>query len=148
MFSFTLNATFNAPITDVYDAFHRTDILLHWFAPGDLFVSQAMSDFKEGGRYRIAMNEPTGQHYTLTGQYVKILTNEKLVFTWAWEDNLEQSIITNVEVSFVAKGDSTTEVTIVHGGFANQAECDQHQYGWVGCLEKLSTLDIEALRES
>lgn len=140
MYQFTLNAQFKAPITPLFDAFHKPDVLMEWFAPGQLFVAQVAADFREGGRFRIVMQEPSSTQHSLTGEYVTILPNEALVFSWAWEDNLEESIITTVDCRFEAIDDDTTELALVHSGFANEAERDQHQQGWVSCLEKLSGL--------
>ncbi len=138
MYHFTLNVTFHASTTHIFDAFHKPEILIQWFAPGNVKVLQIMSNFTEGGRYRIQMTEPTGQQYTLTGEYTRILANEKLVMSWAWEDNDEESIITTVDIEFESKDDNTTQLTLVHSGFVNEQERDQHQQGWMACFEKLA----------
>lgn len=138
MYHFTLNVTFHASPSHIFDAFHKPELLIQWFAPGSVQVSQIMSNFTEGGRYRIQMMEPNGQQYTLTGEYTKILTNEKLVMSWAWEDNEEESVITTVDIEFESEGDSTTHLTLVHSGFVNEQERDQHQQGWMACFEKLA----------
>lgn len=138
MYHFTLNVTFHASPTHIFDAFHKPELLIQWFAPGNVQVSQIMSNFTEGGRYRIQMTEPNGQQYTLTGEYTKILANEKLVMSWAWEDNDEESIMTMVDIEFESQDDSTTQLTLVHSGFMNEQERDQHQQGWMACFEKLA----------
>lgn len=143
MYDFTLNGTFCAPVTALYKAFHAPELLIQWFAPGAIQLAQVMANFEEKGRYRMVMQEPSGAQYVLVGEYVSILPNESLVYTWAWEDNLEQSVVSTVEVSFTAIDDSTTELNLHHSGFANQAECDQHQQAWISCLEKLSALNWE-----
>ena len=138
MYHFTLNVTFHASPSHIFDAFHKPEWLIQWFAPGSVQVSQIMSNFTEGGRYRIQMMEPNGQQYTLTGEYTKILANEKLVMSWAWEDNEEESVIPTVDIEFESEGDSTTHLTLVHSGFVNEQERDQHQQGWMACFEKLA----------
>ncbi len=142
MFHFTLNATFHAALTPVFEAFHKPELLMQWFAPGDVMVSQVMSDFREGGRYRIVLLETSGQQYALTGQYTHIVTNEHLAFSWAWEDNQEESVITAVDIRFDEQDKDTTHVTLTHSGFMNEAERDQHQHGWMACLEKLASLPL------
>lgn len=142
MFQFSLSMTLNAPIDQVYQAFHNPERLMQWFAPGVTLVAQMMSDFTEGGRYRIILQEPNGAQNSLTGQFTRIIPNEYLAYSWAWEDNLEESVITQVELVFTPRDDSTTEVTLTHSGFANEQEREQHQYGWISCLEKLAALNL------
>lgn len=142
MYHFTLNATFHAPLTPIFDAFHKPDALMEWFAPGEAEVKQVMSDFKEGGRYRIVLAEPAGQEYSLTGQYTHIVANEHLAFSWAWEDNEEESIMTAVDIHFEAENADTTTITLTQTGFMNEQERDQHQNGWMSCLEQLATLPL------
>lgn len=142
MYHFTLNATFHAPLTPIFDAFHKPDALMAWFAPGEAKVTQAVSNFEEGGRYRIVLEEPSGQEYSLTGQYTLIVPNEHLAFSWAWEDNEEESIMTAVDIVFEAENADTTTIALTHTGFMNEHERDQHQNGWMSCLEQLATLPL------
>ena len=99
-----------------------------------------MSDFREGGRYRIKMADPSGVEMSLTGEYVKILANEQLSFSWAWEDDIEESVITSVDIHFEETEDDNVRLVLIQQGFLNQQECDQHNYAWMSCLEKLSVL--------
>lgn len=143
MHQFTLDVTLDGSLPFIYAAFHEPEYLSEWFAPGNCSVTQVMSNFKEGGRYRIKMREPNGAEISLTGEYVTVLANEKLAFSWAWEDNLEDSVMTAVDVYFEAVNDDQVRLVIIQSGFANQDETDQHQYAWMSCLEKLAALASE-----
>lgn len=138
MYQFTLNVVIHAPVSFVYSAFHEPEYLSEWFAPGDCRVSQVMNSFREGGKYRIKMLEPSGGEMGLVGEYITIMKNQKLEFSWAWEDNAEETVMTNVAIGFEQQTNDQVNVTIIHGGFSNQQECDQHQYGWMSCLQKLA----------
>lgn len=140
MYQFTLNVSLHGPLSFVYAAFHEPEYLSEWFAPGNCAVSQLMNSFREGGKYRVKMLEPSGAEMSLTGEYIKILTDEKLVFSWAWEDNDEETVMTSVDIAFEENGSKDVQLTLIHSGFSNQQECDQHQYGWMSCLEKLAVL--------
>jgi uncharacterized protein YndB with AHSA1/START domain len=142
VYSFTLNTTFSLPTPQLFKAFHKTDYLILWFAPGQSRITQVMSSFTKNGRYRMRFQEVNGEEYSLLGEYMEILEDQNLQFSWAWEDTLEQSIITLVDIKFNALDSHTTTISLTHSGFANQAECDQHQLGWISCLEKLSTLAL------
>ena len=99
-----------------------------------------MSDFKEGGRYRIKMMDPSGIEMSLTGEYVTILANEQLSFSWAWEDDMEESVMTSVDIHFEKTAEGNVRLVLIQQGFLNKQECDQHNYAWMSCLEKLAVL--------
>ena len=120
MHEFKIDVTLDASLPFVFAAFHEPEYLSEWFAPGDCSVTQIMIDFKEGGRYRIKMMDSSGIEMSLTGEYVTILANEQLSFSWAEEGNVR--------------------LVLIQQGFVNKQECDQHNYAWMSCLEKLAVL--------
>ena len=140
MHEFKIDVTLDASLPFVFAAFHEPEYLSEWFAPGDCSVTQIMSDFKEGGRYRIKMMDPSGIEMSLTGEYVTILANEQLSFSWAWEDDMEESVMTSVDIHFQKTEEGNVRLVLIQQGFLNKQECDQHNYAWMSCLEKLAVL--------
>ena len=140
MHEFKIDVTLDASLPFVFAAFHEPEYLSEWFAPGDCSVTQIMSDFKEGGRYRIKMMDPSGIEMSLTGEYVTILANEQLSFSWAWEDDMEESVMTSVDIHFEKTEEGNVRFVLIQQGFLNKQECDQHNYAWMSCLEKLAVL--------
>lgn len=140
MHEFKIDVTLDASLPFVFAAFHEPEYLSEWFAPGDCSVTQIMSDFKEGGRYRIKIMDPSGIEMSLTGEYVTILANEQLSFSWAWEDDMEESVMTSVDIHFEKTEEGNVRLVLIQQGFLNKQECDQHNYAWMSCLEKLAVL--------
>ena len=140
MHEFKIDVTLDASLPFVFAAFHEPEYLSEWFAPGDCSVTQIMSDFKEGGRYRIKMMDPSGIEMSLTGEYVTSLANEQLSFSWAWEDDMEESVMTSVDIHFEKTEEGNVRLVLIQQGFLNKQECDQHNYAWMSCLEKLAVL--------
>jgi uncharacterized protein YndB with AHSA1/START domain len=140
MLQLSLSVSLNAPASAVFSAFALPEKLVSWFAPGDAFVTQVMSSFQEGGKYSLVMQDPSGEQYQLIGEYLTIEQDAHLRFSWAWADNREETLITEVDVVFVEQENQTTQMILTHAGFANEAERDQHQQGWIACLQKLSML--------
>lgn len=140
MHEFKIDVTLDASLPFVFAAFHEPEYLSEWFAPGDCSVTQLMIDFKEGGRYRIKMMDPSGIEMSLTGEYVTILANEQLSFSWAWEDDMEESVMTSVDIHFEKTEEGNVRLVLIQQGFVNKQECDQHNYAWMSCLEKLAVL--------
>ena len=146
MHEFKIDVTLDASLPFVFAAFHEPEYLSEWFAPGDCSVTQIMSDFKEGGRYRIKMMDPSGIEMSLTGEYVTILANEQLSFSWAWEDDMEESVMTSVDIHFEKTEEGNVRLVLIQQGFLNKQECDQHNYAWMSCLEKLAVLAAKKSR--
>ena len=120
MHEFKIDVTLDASLPFVFAAFHEPEYLSEWFAPGDCSVTQIMSDFKEGGRYRIKMMDPSGIEMSLTGEYVTILANEQLSFSWAWEDDMEESVMTSVDIHFEKTEEGNVRLVLIQQGFLNK----------------------------
>lgn len=142
MSELSLAVTLNAKPSEVFSAFALPDKLIQWFAPGDAVVAQVMSSFLVGGKYNLVLQEPNGQQFQLMGEYIAIEKDRHIRYSWAWGDTQEESLITEVDVVLVGLDDNTTQMTLTHSGFANDEERDQHQHGWIACLEKLSMLSL------
>lgn len=134
-----LQAQFNAPVEQLYAAFYQTDLLVQWFAPGDLMVAQVMSNFCPGGKLRLVIQDGAGAQHTLAGEYVEIIENKKLVFNWQWQGDKSFSVVTLV---FKAIDDTTSELCLTHAGLSSQEEREDHQQLWMACLEKLSLITL------
>lgn len=139
MYQFTLNVKFDAPLSRLFEAWYKTELMQQWWAPGDLQVAQIMSSFQEGGKFRLVMQDAEFNQHIVIGEYLQIKQNEKLVFSWQWQDS---ELVTEVSLDFASVNPHTSELTLTHSGFTDQDMADDHQAGWVGCLEKLSLLTL------
>ena len=130
-----LKRIFQASREKVYGAWIEPDAMKKWFAPSEEFsIPTVEVDLRVGGKYRIDMQAPNGNHHVATGIYREIQPPRKLVFTWVWEDRgMPETLVT---VEFHERGNAT-EVVLTHERFANAEERDRHQQGWTGCLARL-----------
>lgn len=129
---------FNAPRSKVFEAWTQPEMLKQWFSPNETFlVPIAAVDLKVGGTYRIGMRPPDRETlHVATGVYREIRPPEKLVFTWSWEGEPMETLVT---VEFRDLGDAT-EVMLKHEYFPDALTRDKHSEGWTGCLEQLRTM--------
>jgi uncharacterized protein YndB with AHSA1/START domain len=91
-------------------------------------------DARPGGRYRVLIG---GQSQS-SGEYVEVVPNEKVVFTFGW-DQEGHGIppgSTTVEISLHPEGDKT-RVRLVHRGLPDDAITD-HGDGWAHYLGRLA----------
>ena len=131
-----LKQTFPGSCERVFAMWTTEELLKKWFCPGkDMTIPVAEVDAREGGTYRIVMENPEGETYSPSGVYEKFIPNEKLVFSWKWADS---EVITRVTIDFLAVSDKETELTLTHEGFPESEMRDRHTEGWEGCLSRLS----------
>lgn len=130
---------FNAPVDRLFAAFHETELLVQWFAPGDLVVSQVMSNFEQGGAIRLTMMEPDGSEHRVLGEYQQIEKDQKLVFSWQWEGEDDASL---VSLDFSAIDANTSRLQLSHTDIVSEEAGKEFQQIWIACLEKLSVVTL------
>ena len=128
-----LRRTFSAPPERVFRAWTIPAELMKWWGPGQYSAPQVEIDLRVGGRFRIAMKPPQGDIFYLGGQYREVQPPRRLVFTWQWEGDPVETLVT---LDFMERG-GMTELIVTHERFPNQEQCDRHKEGWSASLEKL-----------
>jgi uncharacterized protein YndB with AHSA1/START domain len=136
-----ITRTLDAPREAVFAAWTDPAQFSRWLGPGDIKAEVVALDPRVGGAYRIVMHGiPGGGHYAVRGTYREIEPPERLVFTWAWEEDAETHRAgheTLVTMTLRALG-GRTELTLRHERFDSEKSRDSHNHGWLGCFEKLA----------
>ena len=134
--SLTLKRRLSAPPAKVFEAWTQAQHLAHWFGPPETAAGtiDAELDVRAGGRFRVSFEATDGEYHEVSGVYREVVTNERLVFTWAWHSTPERRSL--VTVLFEPDGDGTL-MTLIHEQFFDDAARDGHLYGWGGALDKL-----------
>jgi uncharacterized protein YndB with AHSA1/START domain len=97
--------------------------------------TEAELDPRPGGAYRVLV----GGKHPAVGEFVEVVPNEKVVFTFGW-DEPEHPIragSTTVEITLHPEGEKT-RVRLVHRDLPDDA-VEQHTQGWDHYLERLET---------
>ena len=122
----------------VYSAWTEVNQLKKWHAPTNAKVSRVEIDLQIGGKYKIVMmSDDEGDSSTVTGEYIEIETNKRIVYTWGWEGS--ERVETQVTVEFYKKNGGT-ELLLTHECFVSTETRDKHNYGWSSCLDMLEVL--------
>ena len=130
-----IKRTFSAPIDKVFGAFSQAEQLKQWFAPEGLTTPEVEVDLREGGAYKVVMQEPGGDKHIAMGKFTKVNKPSNLAYTWEWQEaGWEGETLVSIDLAEV--GDKT-EVTFTHSGFKDEAQVKQHQDGWETALNKL-----------
>jgi uncharacterized protein YndB with AHSA1/START domain len=132
--SLTLRRRINASPARVYAAWTQPSNLMQWMNPYDRVCVHAEADVRVGGHYRVVMRAPDGAEEVVSGTYLEVVPDARLVFTWAWRGTPERE--TRVTVMLREEG-RATELTLKHEYFLDEAARDDHRGGWSSALDRL-----------
>jgi uncharacterized protein YndB with AHSA1/START domain len=124
-----LTQTIEAPPAVVFEFLIKPELLLRW-----LGISVEI-DPQPGGIFRVDI---TGGDIA-RGTYVDIVPDQRVSFTWGWEDNdgvPPGSSTVTIELTATADG---TDLILTHAGLPDDAIAD-HGSGWVYFTERLATV--------
>jgi uncharacterized protein YndB with AHSA1/START domain len=133
-----LTRVFNAPRPLVFEAWTNPERAGVWWGPLGFAILSCQMDVRPGGEYRLRMRSSEGTIHTKRGIYQDILPPERLVFTWAWED--EDGLPgreTLVTIEFENHGNAT-KLTLRQAPFESAVSRDGHGNGWSGCFERFA----------
>ncbi|PCJ61917.1 MAG: ATPase [Planctomycetota bacterium] len=123
----------------LYQAWTKPEYLQKWHAPGDLTVKEASADVRVDGEYKIVMQSDKGTHIVI-GSYKEVIPNEKLVYTWQWQDNEcsgKEPNETLVTLNFKSVDEKNSTLLLTHERFTSEEAKIDHAKGWEGCLANL-----------
>jgi len=130
-----ITRTFSAPREKVFRAWTEPEAMKRWWIPRDGFsVPEAQVDLRVGGRYRVAMRNPEGEVFHVSGEYREVAAPEGLVYTFRWELASMDVGETLVTVDFRDLGE-VTEIVLRHERFPTAEARDNHVRGWTGTLD-------------
>jgi uncharacterized protein YndB with AHSA1/START domain len=141
----TIKRVFNAPRSLVFKVWTQPKHFSRWLGPKDFTTTFCQMDVRLGGTYRACIRSPEGTDHWLQGVYREIVEPERLVFTFAWEDeNGQPKHQTIVIVTFIEQG-SKTLLTFHQAVFESVESRDSHRSGWSECLARLEVYLVNAM---
>jgi uncharacterized protein YndB with AHSA1/START domain len=139
--SLKFSRVFDAPRHLVFEACtlkEHTDV---WMRPNDFTVAASGGDFREGGDWHSRIISPQGEPHTMLGAYKKIVPDELLVYTHAWEgDDGKPGHWTTVTMRFEDAGAGKTKLIFEQSVFRSIESRDSHMDGWTQGFDKLDAL--------
>ena len=126
---------------EVFAAWTDPVVLARWFGPGSMTTPDVEIDARPGGGYRFGMLDDDGSRFTVVGTFVTVDPPRRLQFTWRWEGGVPHTFESVVTVELEPAGHAT-ELTLVHGGFPDDAAASGYSDGWERSLPKLVALFV------
>ena len=137
----TLERIIQAKPAQVFEAWTKPEQLVKWFGPQGFSVANAQIELQNGGKYQISLLSPDGDHIHHFGEYVDIVPDRRLVFTWVLSDqdcqgsrDLQAETLVTVELTPV---EQTTKLVLTHEKLPTQAAIEGHKFGWQSSLDGL-----------
>lgn len=133
----TITRTFAAPRALVWKAWTDPKHAMNWWGPRDHPATQVSMDVRPGGRWRHCLRSiKDGSELWHQGVFREVTESERLVFTFAWEEEGERGLETLVTVTFAEDG-GQTRMTFRHEPFQSAEERDGHRGGWGSAFDRL-----------
>lgn len=132
-----IERTLPAPRAQVFQAFTEPARMLRWFGPHGFVGTRLDIDLRVGGAWRGGMRGPDGEELVASGVYREIVPNERLVFTYAWEEGGVRGHETVCHVELSDEG-RHTRLTFRQGPFQSRDSAKGHEGGWSQAFEKLA----------
>jgi uncharacterized protein YndB with AHSA1/START domain len=128
---------FEAPRNLVFKAWTDPQHLVHWYGPRGFTLPSCKLDLRPGGNWRSCMLSPEGREYWVKGVFREIVEAERLVFSYAHEnEDGELGHETLITVTFAEQG-GETKLTLRQAVFESVKERDSHRGGWNSSLDRL-----------
>src|SRR5262249_34911571 len=121
--------SFRAPRQKIWQVWTDPDLLRRWhLADAGFRCKRAAVDLKRLGAFSIVMEPPTSDaEYDVHGNYVEIVSGERLVYTWAAMS--APSYWTLVTAQFLDDGKGS-KLALTHGIFRDEKDRIAHEQGW------------------
>ncbi len=132
-----ITRVFDAPRELVFKAWTDPEQMMLWWGPRDYPVTQLKIDIRPGGIWRFCLRaNDSGKKLWQGGVFREVVEPERLVFTFAWEEEGERGLETLVTVDFVEQ-DGKTLMTFRQSPFQSTGERDGHRSGWNSSFDRL-----------
>lgn len=130
---------FNAPRALVWRAWTDPAMVAKWWGPKEYPASQIEFDVRPGGKLKAMLcGVEDGKTLSHHGTIVEVREPERLVFTFAWDEEGERGLETVVTLEFTEKN-GKTQLVFRQSPFQSDGERDGHGYGWNSAFDRLDT---------
>ena len=127
---------FNAPRDLVWKAWTDPAQAVRWWGPKDHPATQLEMDVRPGGVWRGQLRSTQdGRLLSHRGVFREIVAPERLVFTFAWDEEGERGLATLVTITF-AEQNGKTLMTFRQIPFQSAEERDGHRGGWTSAFDR------------
>lgn len=127
---------FNAPRDLVWRAWTDPELAVQWWGPKHHPATHLQMDARPGGLWTGQLRSADGVVLTHRGVFREVVAPERLVFTFAWDEEGERGLETLVTITF-ADQNGKTLMTFRQIPFQSEEERDGHREGWGSMFDRI-----------
>jgi uncharacterized protein YndB with AHSA1/START domain len=143
----SITRMFDAPASLVFALWSKPEHLKQWMGPEGFTCPDVEMDFRVGGAYRAMIKSAEHGENWFGGVYREIVANERLVFTFKWDnEGPSAGVETLVTLTFEERDGRTTQ-TMHQKPFSNVERRDSHVGGWSSAFVKLAAYAARIAKE-
>jgi len=139
--------TFNAPASVVFALWSSADHMKRWMGPKGFACPEMAIDLRVGGRYRGMIKSAEHGENWFSGIYREIVQNQRLVFTFTWENEGPSAGLEMVVTITFEERNGKTVQTFHQAPFRTIERRDSHVGGWSEAFDKQATYAEKIARE-
>jgi len=130
---------FDAPRALVFAAWTDPAHLKHWMGPRDHPAVELGGELRQGGAWRTCLRSTKdGRDLWQGGVYREIVEPERLVFTFAWDqEDGSPGPEMLVTITFDERDGGKTMMTLRQAVFNTRENRDGHRFGWNSSFDRL-----------
>lgn len=130
-----ITRTFDAPAALVWRLWEERDHMIRWWGPEIFTCIELEWDLKAGRPWRAMMASKQFKVSRMSGVIREVEKNKRIVFTFAWDQDLGRDMDTVVTVTFTEKNGMTVQ-SFHQTPFSDVAVRDSHVGGWNSLINK------------
>ena len=120
----------------VFRLLTEPELYARWFGPPGAKVTVEEMELALGGRLLVLIELDDGVAVRIEGFYEVIDPPNLIVHTWR---GVGEELVTTVRFELEPQGEQT-RLRIVHVGFVDPVELEQHERGWLELLDEIAEL--------
>lgn len=139
-----MEADFNTSVSRLFKAWTNADDIKAWFGSDEGGPEHAEINLNVNGRWQFAFTEKEGQQDILSGRYIEIEENKKLVFSWVHTRILpngetEVSPESRISIAFESR-DNGAALKLIHTNISSDSARTNIGGGWSRSFMKLKKI--------
>jgi len=141
--SLEMAGIFEAPPTEVFDAWTNAEALARWMRPYDMAVVSAEADLRIGGYFRMALQGREGARaglgeVVIFGEYLEVELPRRLRFTWESPVTFGRPTIVTLAISGRGPRETQTLLELTHDRLHDDLSVERHEAAWEELFGKLA----------
>ena len=135
---------YNVSAASAFEAWTNPNEITEWFGASPNSMERAEIDLTLGGTYRFIFEETKEKTIALEGEYLEIIPNEKLVFSWRHvvsSHGGQQTATEDSRVTLIfAETDGKTKITLNHENINTKDGLLGVGNGWQATFESFNNI--------